>query len=105
MTLRDLKRRHRTAAPRRRARDRVIGSGTSARAEMCRQVGRLIAELGRPADRRRRRHHGGTSPRSSWRSTAALPSSSTAGRHRRGVEHTGEIERVRAFLLAEFSTP
>jgi predicted Rossmann-fold nucleotide-binding protein len=46
MTAHDLKRAHRAAAVRRRRVVAAIGSGTAADADACRQVGRLIADLG-----------------------------------------------------------
>lgn len=46
MTAQDLKRKHRQAAMRRRRVVAVIGSGTLADPALCRQVGRLVAELG-----------------------------------------------------------
>jgi uncharacterized protein (TIGR00725 family) len=46
MTARDLKRRHRRSALRRRRVVAVIGSGTEAHRNVCRQVGRLVAEMG-----------------------------------------------------------
>jgi uncharacterized protein (TIGR00725 family) len=46
MTAHDLKRTHRRTAARRRRVVAVIGSGTEADRETCRQVGRLVAELG-----------------------------------------------------------
>jgi uncharacterized protein (TIGR00725 family) len=46
MALHDLKREHRASAPRRRRIVATIGSGTEADEDDCRQVGRLIAELG-----------------------------------------------------------
>lgn len=46
MALRDLKDRHRQAAVRRRRVVAAIGSGTAADADICREMGRLIAELG-----------------------------------------------------------
>ena len=46
MSAHDLKRAHRASAVRRRRVVAVIGSGTAADAEVCRLMGRLIAELG-----------------------------------------------------------
>jgi predicted Rossmann-fold nucleotide-binding protein len=46
MTVHDLKRTHRASAVRRRRVVAVIGSGNAADADVCQQVGRLVAELG-----------------------------------------------------------
>ena len=46
MSAHDLKRTHRASAVRRRRVVAVIGSGTAADADVCRQVGRLVADLG-----------------------------------------------------------
>src|SRR5262245_13240722 len=46
MTAHDIKRSHRRAALRRRRVVAVIGSGTEAHRNVCRQVGRLVAEMG-----------------------------------------------------------
>jgi uncharacterized protein (TIGR00725 family) len=46
MALSDLKRAHRQSARTRRRVVAVFGSGTAAEADACRQVGRLVAELG-----------------------------------------------------------